>query len=273
MRYEEVLVTPEMAKKFLEKNDVNRRYEPKRAASYSKDMLAGKWELNGEDIAISTSGNLKNGQHRLSAIIIANIPVKLGIKFDVPENITIYDKGRNRSTSDTLAAKGFDKNLSSSIIIAMIRLHYTYCFSQMYVTDSEIENFINKHKYHLETVMNLLKGKTTTKHGTRLNCKNAGILLPVFYALYSDVDETELNDFLEVLYTGLPTSLDQSSAIVLRNDIQSTKTEGGWSRKAIAMMTEKAIQDYHCHFRRKMTYKNSGLQIYSKVFKTFEGVN
>lgn len=268
MRYEEVLITPDMAREFLKNNDTNRRYEPKRARQYAQDMLAGKWELNGEDIEISVSGVLKNGQHRLNAIIIANIPVLMGIKYDVPDNITIYDRGRLRSSQDILLMKGMDKSLAKSTYVGIVRFHYAYVLNLMYATDSEIEQFLEKHKESFYMLSRLIKGRATNSNGTRVNCKIVPLLASIFYAYESGVPEETLDTFLRVLHTGIPDSLDQSAALVLRNGIQSLKEKYGWEgRKKLACMCEKAIYDFAHHYQRINSYANESKQIYSNLFK------
>lgn len=269
MEYKEILVTPSMARSLLEKNNTNRRFEPKRATSYAKAMKDGEWELNGEDIAISQSGYLKNGQHRLNAVIIANIPVKMGFKFNVPDDVAIYDRGRTRSTSDIFTMKGMDPDVSSAIIISMIRLHYTYSKSLVIVQDYEIENFIKRHEDSLRAISRLYKNKQSSKRGTRISCKNSAILLGVFYALEAGVPEHTLDDFLRIVYTGIPDSTKQSAAIVLRNDIIAGlfKMPGGQCKKLAVPMVEKAINDFVNNYQRKKSYKGTTERIYFNLFK------
>lgn len=269
MRYEEILITPSMASSFLENNNTNRRYEPKRAAAYAKDMMNGKWELNGEDIEISKSGELKNGQHRLNAIIISNIPVKMGVKFDVPDEVTIYDRGRSRSTADIFAMRGMDYEISCQAIISMTRLHFVYAHSINNISDNDVYDFIKKYENSIRTVYSLMSNKQSTKQGTRVNCKNAILLLGVFYAVEAGVDASILDDFLRVVNTGLPDSLDQSAALILRNDIISGafKLPGTQSKKTGVTMVEKAIYDFVNHYQRKKSYKGTVDRVYYNLFK------
>ena len=63
-----ILVTPEMAKYWLETTNIKNR--PLSEAHWMKlwlDIAEGRWKYNGEPISFGTNGALLNGQHRLTA--------------------------------------------------------------------------------------------------------------------------------------------------------------------------------------------------------------
>ena len=73
-------ITPEKAREYLKTNTDNyRKISRAKAAIYAREMKAGKWELNGEGIMFAEDGTLKNGQHRLAAILMAGIPVRMTV--------------------------------------------------------------------------------------------------------------------------------------------------------------------------------------------------
>lgn len=279
MKWEWVLITPEMAKSILEKSKKveeelgfppNRRYEVKRATEYAKQIMRGDFQNeNGEDIQISKAGRVLNGQHRLGAIIITGKPMEYGIKSDIDDSMTIYDRGRNRSTSDTLTMTGLPKEIVSKTFVSIVRLHYHYIHGNMYVSDFEVERFIKKHEETFTQIHRLLSGRTSTRKGTRVNLKNTIILIGIMYALEAGVNFDVIDSFCEVLYTGIPKSLNQQAALVLRNDILSGafKSTGGCGRKEKIPMVEKAIYDFVSGYQRKVTYKNTTERIYSNLFK------
>lgn len=279
MKWEWVLITPEMAQSILENSKKveeqlglppNRRYEPKRAENYAKQMAKGDFQnRNGEDIQISKSGRLLNGQHRLQAIIMTGKAMEYGIKSEIDDTMTIYDRGRARSVSDTLIMKGLPKEIAGNTYVGMVKLHYCYMHSATHVSDSDIERFIIKHEDTLRQVHKLLSGRTSTRKKTRVSLKNASILLGIMYALEAGVDYDMMDTFCEVLYTGLPKSLNQQAALILRNDIlsDSLKSAGGQSRKNRLPMVEKAIYDFVSGYQRKVTYKNTTERIYSNMFE------
>ena len=108
MKIEIVEVTPELAKTWMEKNTHNRVIRPGTVNMYARDMTAGNWKMTGETIKFNKAGDLIDGQHRLQAVIKADITIKLlvvdGLDQDVQE---VMDTGIKRSTSDALQLQGF----------------------------------------------------------------------------------------------------------------------------------------------------------------------
>lgn len=100
-------ITPAIARAMLENNDHNRRLAPSHVRRYAADMAAGQWTINGEAIKIDTAGNLLDGQHRLAAIIVANVAVKTVVArgLDVGTRLTM-DQGRKRTTGDQFKLRG-----------------------------------------------------------------------------------------------------------------------------------------------------------------------
>lgn len=69
-------VTPETARRWLGQNTASNRNISKRTVeAYAREMTAGNWKLTHQGIAFNQSGELVDGQHRLHAIVLANVPV------------------------------------------------------------------------------------------------------------------------------------------------------------------------------------------------------
>lgn len=92
------LVTPAKARKWLDNNAGNRPIVAARVARYAALMKAGKWEMNGETIILGPKEELIDGQHRLSALIEANVSVVLLVARGVPVTARpTIDIGKSRS--------------------------------------------------------------------------------------------------------------------------------------------------------------------------------
>lgn len=103
-RTEIVTVTPDLARKWLATNTANnRRVRRKKVDAYARDMTSGQWALTHQGIAFNKAGELVDGQHRLEAVIAANVPVQMVVStgFDVEYSSPI-DVGASRSFSDLL---------------------------------------------------------------------------------------------------------------------------------------------------------------------------
>lgn len=102
------LITPDLARAYLEKNTRNRPVSEYTVSRYAEAMKAGRWILSADAIAFDTEGALLNGQHRLMAIIKTKkaqlVLVTWGLS---PKAFTILDQGKARSGADALAIEGF----------------------------------------------------------------------------------------------------------------------------------------------------------------------
>jgi len=114
-----ITITPSIAREWLRRNVKNqRKLKPQKIKDYAVEMLAGRWSSTAGEISFDTKDRMFNGQHRLLAIIRANIPVDIQVKFNCdPEDFKKIDRGAARDNGDVLQILGEDnaKVLSSSI--------------------------------------------------------------------------------------------------------------------------------------------------------------
>jgi len=107
-----VKITPEMARDMLEHNmKCNRKVNKDVVQRYARIMRSGGWNLTHQGIAFDDKGELIDGQHRLNAIVTANIPVDMMVTYNVEhhegETFTI-DVGRKRTTMNIMQISGLD---------------------------------------------------------------------------------------------------------------------------------------------------------------------
>lgn len=96
-------VTPEMAAKWLQKNEGNRKLREPRAASLAKAICDGKYRLTHQPIAFSAKGRLLDGQHRLRAICLSNRTIPIAVARNVPESaFDVIDAGLTRKMYERL---------------------------------------------------------------------------------------------------------------------------------------------------------------------------
>lgn len=101
---EDIIVTPGLANVILGNNPHNRTLGPAKLAQFAADMVAGRWALNGEPIIIADTGELNDGQHRLSALIDANTTAPLTFQFGVERDTRFtVDQGKGRSAANYLS--------------------------------------------------------------------------------------------------------------------------------------------------------------------------
>lgn len=102
-----VEVTPDIARIWLRNNTHNRKLRERAVADYARDMAAGHWNLNGEAIKFATDGTVLDGQHRLRAVVEADVTVQMLIVvgLDTAAQETM-DTGRKRTTGDVMGLRG-----------------------------------------------------------------------------------------------------------------------------------------------------------------------
>jgi hypothetical protein len=95
------LVTPEMAKEYLTKNTDNRNKRGWWVSGLANQIKRGEWIPTHQGVGITKSGRLIDGQHRLEAIIEANIPVEMMVTTGVRDDAyKVLDSGIKRTMAD-----------------------------------------------------------------------------------------------------------------------------------------------------------------------------
>src|ERR1051325_30314 len=101
-----VSATPDQARAWLEKPAKNRKISQRRVGLYAAAMKRGDWMLTNQGIAIDEFGMLIDGQHRLNAVIEADVPVELLVIRATPNRSQlVLDQGLKRSPHDQVGLR------------------------------------------------------------------------------------------------------------------------------------------------------------------------
>lgn len=97
------LVTPAMAREWLERNRDNRPLRPGVVDGFLQAYRRGEWKITHQGIAFSKSGRLLDGQHRLT--FISELPDKTVVPMNVSSDLEedafdCIDQGFKRTVSD-----------------------------------------------------------------------------------------------------------------------------------------------------------------------------
>ena len=198
-------ITPAMAEEYLRHNERNPRKSAnrKQVESYARDMAAGKWFINGEPIVFDANGDLKNGQHRLMAIIKANVPVEMYVLRGVDPRITTFDYGMPRRMSQEL---GVSRNVEVLANVIVANAYYLGRPSKGVVRD-----YILRHLDEIQKAVNLSQLGATKAIGYKRDVYTA-----IYPMLRCGEDESEIEQFMRVVNTQfMLTERESSSAIVL----------------------------------------------------------
>jgi hypothetical protein len=96
-----------MARNMLASNPINRRISERAVSDLSKAILNNDWQITHQGIAFYDDGSLADGQHRLTAVVKANVPVHMMITKGLAKDAAMsIDSGRRRSLIDGVKISG-----------------------------------------------------------------------------------------------------------------------------------------------------------------------
>lgn len=148
-----VVVTPEMARRWLAVNDNNRGRRPARILKYREDMETGRWTFAGDPVRFGVDGQLQDGQHRLLALAEADVS---GIAFLVIRGLPVearkvMDQGAKRTAGDQLTMLGHaNANNLASAVKMFLTWERGYLFRDNKMVQAEIgapaiEEWVSNH--------------------------------------------------------------------------------------------------------------------------------
>lgn len=102
-----VVFDKEIAQEVLAYNTGNRRINRRKLQQLVDQMTRGDFINTGEPIIISREGVLNDGQHRLQAVVEAEVEVDMDIRFGISrEAFRVTDTGASRTPGDVLTIMG-----------------------------------------------------------------------------------------------------------------------------------------------------------------------
>jgi hypothetical protein len=207
-----VILTPEMAKHILENNPNNRIIRSSKVREYASDILAGRWQVNGEPIIIANTGDVNDGQHRLAAIIAADEPIRTNITFGPERDSRLtVDMGVARTVGDFLGMEGATNRNISAAAAKMIILYQQGSYGDgsgntIRLTSSEIrDEYWNRQKEFDNAAHYIMNDSFTKLYG--------GSPLSAAYVLINRANKKEAEYFFNKLKTG--DLLESGNAILM----------------------------------------------------------
>jgi hypothetical protein len=140
-------IGPEQAKFYLKKNTHNRPLSRFQVTKYATIMEQGRWQLNGEPIIIADDGTLLDGQHRLSAIVLAGVNVEcLVVEGLSREVFATLGTGAKRNAGDVAAMLGC-KNATwvGAALGCLHRLESGLIDCQVSIPNDKVEELIQRY--------------------------------------------------------------------------------------------------------------------------------
>lgn len=148
-----VFVTPDMAEKWLEKNANNRKLKKHKVSKLRCDLRNNRFQTTHQGVAFNCNGDLKDGQHRLTAIAEEGIGAWLMVTTGLPnEAVAVIDRGSIRSVADNGAMAGYDVT-KIDIAIAHVAMEAPAAIAHSSSTSEyDVLEFVRKHREALDAV-------------------------------------------------------------------------------------------------------------------------
>lgn len=219
-------ITPEIAKEYLRHNVGNRLLRAKYVEQIVRDIKAGEFRTTHQGIAFDANGNLIDGQHRLTAIALAGIPVQMMVTRGVSEESKlVIDTHAKRQISDYFSISdkySDDKSMRNASIISAVRNLVRCGYRPSYKpTNAELERLM----LGLQDQLHDLYDVVSTRGSNVLGSVSAAVLS----ALMSGEDKAGLHKFITVYLTGNITGCDEydpGSAFKLSTAVLNAKAKG-----------------------------------------------
>lgn len=204
MESEIVLITPELANKFLLKNTGNRSLNKKHLSFLLSQMNSGKWKSTGDTIKFSNTNRLLDGQHRLHAIVKCNKSFEMVVIKNLKDEVfNVVDTGKVRSSADVVSVAGYANPFLLSSSTKLIILLSTGIFNGYHsspkeanITNSDVLKFIDTNK-------NLLDSASFANSIYSKNRFLKPSVVCALYYLFSKINNIKAEEFFMRFATGI----------------------------------------------------------------------
>ncbi len=190
-----VYLTPDLAKRLLDRNVHNRKISEKVVQKYTEEIKAGEWRLTPQGIGLNELGELVDGQHRLSAIIRANQPVPMLLTIGLPAaSQEKVDRQRRRTLFDALFLAGKASSRQEVEIATCLTRMRMRSDSGVVPTDAAVKAMMECHRESIAAVRAILSTKRVK------GLSQASFLAAA--VLYHEIHPAKCEEFLESVRTG-----------------------------------------------------------------------
>lgn len=208
--FERVLVTPELAGKILDLNTTNRPIRRPEVELWRNVIERGEFRYTHQGVAIDDTGVLQDGQHRLTAVHEAGIPVEMQISVGMPkENFNAIDNGLRRTFGDIASHLGL-ANFNRVGTVARLLLIFDEYPRRPFndkVSNAEVATYLQQNYLDegisIGQAIHLATNESQMHwHAYRINGNGAAVGIYKLWQLFGRNDALVL-DFLEGLKSGI----------------------------------------------------------------------
>ncbi len=226
IKYERTIVTPALARRWLELNAENNRLpRPRKIQAYARDMASGNWNSDsGETIKFDKNGILVDEQNRLKAVLLADMSIAMDVVTGLPESaMLVIDSGIARTGADAIRLSGAKGASSvSSIVRWSILWDAGYYMGNVSnksggPTNTEIDNRYRSEMGAYDSASQRAKDCQNRSLGT-------GAVAGLSFYLFSRIDREQTHAFFDQFISGANLS-EGAAPLALRNKIARMRVD------------------------------------------------
>ena len=254
MKVTQETITPEIAQEYLKHNTENYRgLHRDRIIGYAADMMNGKWQFNGEAIKFDVNGKLIDGQHRLHAIVRANVPVEMLVIRGIEEGVNLYDIGSLRSLGQIAKARGIVPGWYSATMACASWIINNGDTNHGYSGKATALQYAEDHADDITRAV-----RYCTTGASSCICKRSPIVSAVYCMIRGGYSQPEICEFMRIANSGLPHGhYEPSPALIFRNMVQDLNSHNPEEKKLLFSACVSAVNDFMNGKQRMMRYKFS----------------
>lgn len=235
----------------------NRIVSPASVAPMVRDMLSGNWEATSNPIIFDEDGNLLDGHHRLTGVVIAgetdpNIEIMFLVLRGEPRTNAAYIDG---NTARTAAQRLGISNAAAAVCTIHFQL-IGMAGTNDKISPDELAGVYEKYK---EGILYADSFPYSSPVGT------AAFRHSVFAAKWCGVPDETLRRFAEIVRTGLYDGEKETAAVMIRNAYLKTPRAAtvGSTKLAFARTVELAISYFVGGVPRKRAFNAPNYAVYT----------
>ena len=204
-------ITPQVAAALLASNPNNRNLRVRQVDKWSRALQANEWQLNGESLKVSKSGQLLDGQHRLRACVGTGISMRVVVVRGLAENVmATVDVGSPRNMGDVLRLMGIENNRNLAAALSRLWMVRQDTWTNGIVSSLELLDLLDEEKFIIDSV------KPGQNAWTVLGGSNAGLIVFDYLARQADGNEA-VDAFWPRVMDGANLSSDDARLALRKN--------------------------------------------------------
>ena len=180
-------ITPLYAKMLLAKNQNPRQLKSWHVKEFVRHINEGTFLATPQGIALDKNGNLRDGQHRLAAVVESGVAVEMYVATEVGDDVVKYiDRGMRRTNNDVM---GVDKRIGE-MVTKLARIADGFQRPNEEALFRALKVFGSKAELLLSVCSAAKKGlnQTAVKVAVILNMMDYGDDVALQYAAFSSTD-------------------------------------------------------------------------------------